>query len=157
MGKKSEVQVNNPFSEGLYSIKTKTRQSIIASGGTVDVVDTKTGEVQTGLNTISRQRLFDAENFIKLYPAGVMVLGKLSSRAENVLMYFLSELKYEDTVHFVLNKCMSYTGYTDKSHIYKAITELKSLEVIAASDKPKFFFINPLMFYRGDRLKLIRE
>ena len=157
MTKKSGIQANNPFSEGLYSIKTKTRQSIIASGGTVDVVDTKTGEVQTGLNTVSRQRLFDAENFIKLYPAGVMVLGKLSNRAENVLMYFLSELKYEDTVHFVLNKCMSYTGYTDKSHIYKAITELKGVEVIAASGKPKFFFINPLMFYRGDRLKLIRE
>jgi hypothetical protein len=157
MAKYTETEARNPFLGGLYSVKTKNRQSVIANGGVVDVVDTKTGEVQTGFNMVSRMRLFDAEGFIKLYPAGLVVFGGLSARAQKVLLYFLSELKYEDTVYFVLNRCKSYTGYTDKSHIYKAISELKDREVIAPSDKPKYFFINPLMFYRGDRLKLIRE
>lgn len=156
MAKPINANIGNPFLEGLYSVKTKNRQSVIANGGMVDVVDTKTGEVQTGFNMVSRMKLFDAEGFIKLYPAGLVVFGCLSSRAQKVLLYFLSELKYEDTIHFVLNKCKSYTGYTDKSHIYKAISELKASGVISISDKPKYFFINPLMFYRGDRLRLIR-
>lgn len=147
----------NPFLEGLYSVKTKTRQSVIANGGAVDVLDPKTGEYETGYNTVNRQRMFDADGFVKLYPAGIEAMGQLSVKAKGVLLYLLSELKYEDTVYFVLNKCKSYTGYTDKSHIYKAISELKDRKVIASSDRPKYFFINPLMFYRGDRLKLIRE
>lgn len=148
---------NNPFVKDLYSVKTKNRQSVIANGSVVDVVDTKTGEVQTGYNAVNRMRLFDAEGFIKLYPAGLIVFGELSSRAQKVLLYFLSELKYEDTVCFALDNCKEYTGYTDKSHIYKAISELKDRGVIASSYKPKHFFINPLMFYRGDRLRLIRD
>lgn len=156
MAEGNNTELRNPFLEGLYSVKTKNRQSVIADGGIVDVVDTNTGEVQKGFNMISRVKPFDAEGFIKLYPAGLLMLGDISSKAQRVLLYFLSEMKYDDSVCFDLNKCKAYTGYTDKSHVYKAIHELKNRGVIAPSDKAKYYFINPLLFYRGDRLKLIR-
>jgi len=153
MGK---LNVENPFLDGIKGIKTNLRTSVYAKGDTISVVDDSTGEVKgRGFNAIVREKQYDPERFVKLYKPGRNVLPELSVAATKVLWYLIGNMGYDDVISLNMEKTMKETGYRSQTMIYRAIAELKKHGVIANAYRNGPYYINPAMFYRGSRIKLI--
>ena len=150
------TELRNPFiSEESFTPKSKRK---IKRNKSLNEVYDADGVVHSGVIGFEvPPEPYDYQRFTKVYKQGWLVMSELSSSALKVLLYFISNMDYRDTVDFDIRKCTKFTGYKDKSHIYKAIRELKEKNVIADTDSPRLYFLNPMMFFLGkDRLKLLR-
>lgn len=146
----------NPFAELLYEIKTRVRPSYFAKGETVSVVDDDTGEIRgRGFNAVIHEKHIDTERFVKLYAKGYEVLPKLSIPASKVLWFLIRYLGYDDVITLNMDKALKETGYKSEAVIYRAISELKKHDIIANAYRNGMYYVNPTMFYRGNRLKLM--
>lgn len=153
-----EFNENNPFIEKLQNLKTGTRTAVCAKGNVVSMVDDDTGEVKGyGFNAVIREKQYDSERFVKMYAAGRKVLPNLSVTATRILWFIIDRMGYDDVITLNMAKLKKETGYKSDAAIYRAITELKKYNVIANAYQNGIYFINPAMFYRGNRLKLIKE
>jgi hypothetical protein len=143
---------DNPFINEV-DMDISNKMKIIANVGNKSIVDTSTGEIiPCNVFAMSRKRK-DVTPFIKMFSTGIFVLSKLSSCSVNVLMYILSTLNFkEDFILFDYKKCMEFTGYKSKSYIRVGLTGLIKYLVIAKGGK-NIYYINPSMFYKGDRMK----
>lgn len=150
------TELPNPFISEC-NFKPKSRRKIKRNKSLNEVYDAD-GVVHCGVIGFEvSPDLYDAQRFTKVYKQGWSIMSELSSSALRVLLYFISVMDYCDTVEFDIRKCTKFTGYKDKSHIYKAIKELKEKSVIAETDSPRLYFLNPTMFFLGkDRLKLLK-
>lgn len=150
------TELPNPFISS-ENFKPKSRRKIKRNVSSNEVYDAD-GVVHNGVIGLEiLPESYDSQRFTKVYKQGWFIMSELSSSALKVLLYFISVMDYCDTVEFDIRKCTKFTGYKDKSHIYKAIKELKDKSVIAETDSPRLYFLNPTMFFLGkDRLKLIR-
>jgi len=152
-----EFNESNPFIRKLDSIKTGTRTAVCARGNVVSMVDEDTGEVKgQGFNAVIREKQYDSERFVKMYAAGRKVLPNLSGAALKVLWYIIDHMGYDDIINLNMQKIKKETGYKSEAMIYRAITELKRYNVIANAYQNGIYYMNPTMFYRGNRLKLIK-
>lgn len=150
------TELPNPFISN-ENFKPKARRKINRNTSLNEVYDSD-GVVHSGIIGFETlPELYDSQRFTKVYKQGWAIMAELSNSAMKVLLYFISVMDYCDTVEFDIRKCTRFTGYKDKSHIYKAIKELKDKNVIAETDSPRLYFLNPTMFFLGkDRLKLIK-
>lgn len=150
------TELKNPFISEEH-FKPRARRKIKKNTSFNEVYDSD-GVVYEGVIGFEvLPELYDSQRFTKVYKQGWAVMSELSSSALRVLLFFISNMDYRDTVDFEIRKCTKFTGYKDKSHIYKAIRELKDKNVIAETDSPRLYFLNPTMFFLGkDRLKLLK-
>lgn len=150
------TELPNPFISS-DNFKPKSRRKINRNTSLNEVYDSD-GVVHSGIIGFETlPELYDSQRFTKVYKQGWAIMAELSNSAMKVLLYFISVMDYCDTVEFDIRKCTRFTGYKDKSHIYKAIKELKDKSVIAETDSPRLYFLNPTMFFLGkDRLKLLK-
>lgn len=149
-------KTENPFIENLYDIKTRTKNIIAKKGQVVDTVDRETGEIQSKYyDALVFPKVVDPTSFVKLYPSSYDVFKTLSKPATMMLWYFLSNLGYGDTVALNVAKAKEFTGYSSDKSIYNAISELKKADVIANHYRNSIYFVNPILFYRGQRMKLL--
>ena len=152
-----ESNESNPFIGGLQNLKTGTRTAVCAKGNIVSMVDDDTGEIKgRGYNAVIREKQYDSERFVKMYSAGRKALPNLSVAATRILWFIIDHMGYDDTVTLNMAKLMKETGYKSKAAIYRAISELKDNNIIANAYQNGIYYINPTMFYRGNRLKLIK-
>lgn len=153
----TRLNYKNPFISGIYDIKTGVKTSVCAKGEVVSLVDNNTGEIKgQGFNAVVKERQYDSERFVKIYATGREVLPKLSMAGTRVLWFLISVMGYDDVITLDLQKAKKETGYKSDAVIYRAITELKGYEIIANAYRNGLYYINPQMFYRGNRLKLIK-
>ncbi|NDV68624.1 replication/maintenance protein RepL [Dysgonomonas sp. 25] len=146
---------NNPFIGYLDSLKLGTRTAVCARGNTVSMVDEDTGEIRGhGYNAVIREKQYDSERFVKMYAAGRKVLPKLSAAATRILLFIIDHMGYDDIITLNMAKAKKETGYKSDAAIYRAISELKKHNVLANAYRNGIYYINPTMFYRGNRLKL---
>lgn len=151
-----EYNEKNPFIEALQQIKTGTKTAVCARGNIVSMVDEDTGEVRgQGFNAVIREKQYDSERFVKVYAAGRKVLPKLSLAAGKILWFIIDHMGYDDMITLNMAKIKKETGYKSNAAIYRAISELRSYDILADAYRSGVYYINPTMFYRGNRLKLI--
>lgn len=149
-----KTELPNPFISA-DTFKPKSRQKITPNKGSNEVYNAD-GEIHTGvIGFVSPPKPYDSYRFTKVYREGWKIMAELSVPALKVLFYFISVMDYSDTVEFNIHKCIKFTGYKDSATIYRSIKELKEKSILADTNIPKIFFINPLLIYRGDRLKLL--
>ena len=84
-------------------------------------------------------------------------LFELSKSAQKVFSYMLSRVKYDDILRFDIEECLKKTEYRSRPPIYSAIGELLQKEFIAKTKNQFVYWINPKLFYKGDRLVVMRE
>jgi hypothetical protein len=63
----------------------------------------------------------------------------------------------KDQVLFDLKDCMKFTGYNSKQSVYLGVSELLKNNFIARTPKAYTFFINPSIFFNGNRLVMVNE
>ena len=152
----------NPLFES-YRIKIKGKFDFgvaLESSYDFEVVNKETGEVETIRGTYKKRRKEVEVEFVKLY-ASDYLKADLSVTALKVFQKIIGE--YEKTK-------MS-GGYVDRIYLkwyngglnghkvgfskdtyYKGMSELLDKKVIAAC-QPDIFWVNPHIFFRGDRVK----
>lgn len=151
-----KLNYTNPFIESVYEVKTRVRPSYFAKGETVSVIDDSTGEIKgRGFNAVVHEKQIDTERFIKLYSKTYEILPLLSMSATKLLWFMLRSLGYDDVISLNMDNAKKVTGYKNDAVIYRALSELKKHNIIANAYRNGLYYINPTMFYRGNRLKLL--
>jgi hypothetical protein len=120
------------------------------------------GEVGIGMVAEKKVHgIHDHTKFAKLYQKGVSVIPELSNSALKFFKYILSEVLERQDCDYVILAVMPTLlacGYKKASRIifYESIKELVDKKVIVKKESYSRdqYWINPNMFFNGDRVKL---
>lgn len=153
----------NPFiTNALQTIEDNTkkvRKYFSADKIVLDVVNSNTGETEAFQNFVKYIDV-DHEQFSKLYLSNIQSFFDLSKSAIKVFCFIQTILKPNtDTFNFYLDECKEFTQLSTAS-VYKALAELVRSEFIARGKKDIVYYINPMIFFNGDRVvfaKAIRK
>lgn len=147
----------NPFINNLI-IKTKGRKITVARGSTL--IDSETGEVG-GCTEIAQVVEIDEGEFVKLFTRDLSVWFDLNRSAMRVFGALLATLQTSsigrDLVFFDLRSKALETFKISKSTFYRGLEELIEKGFIARHISSGWFFINPAMFFNGNRARFIKE
>lgn len=146
----------NPF---LDTLVVNSKNRIISKGRNADkaIINTTTGEFADETLFIALQKEVDKEHFVKIFQSQLKIIFDLSAKTLKVLSYLMSVATFDDQILFKVNDCLKYTGYTSRNTVTQAIAELLEKEIIARGYAPHLFYINPTVFYKGDRIVLLTE
>lgn len=145
----------NPFIPNLL-IKRSKKNIIIAKTDKA-IMSRETGEIEEDTIFIGTKKDLDKDQFVKIFHSHLQAIFDLSKSALKLFSYIASITEYGDKIIFNLENCKKYTGYNSKETIYRALAELLKADIIARSDASNLFFINPQIFYKGDRIVLVSE
>lgn len=145
----------NPFIANL--IIPKKNKVVKISTNVLPLVDTNTGELSE-MAFIGIREKVDKEQFVKIFKNSIQEMFSLSIQGIRVFGYFLSATQIStDLVVFSYKSCMEYTHYKSKNSINLGLTELMNNGFIAKSEIPNMYFLNPSIFFNGDRMMLVKE
>jgi len=148
--KQAIEEVNNSIVKK-YKTATKTDQKAI-----LQAFDPETGEV-LGHTQFIRQIEVDEQQFAKLYLSNFSAFFDLQPSAIKVFGYILNNLlPNKDFFYFNREDCMKYTGYTSDGSIFKGLAQLLASEIIARGKTDYIYFINPLIFFNGNRISFTK-
>lgn len=122
-----------------------------------NIVNIKTGEVDDDVLLTGKRRYVDGEQFVKIFVKEMNAIFDLSKASQKVFAHMLSKVTYNDLLILNIEECLEKTGYRSKGPIFKSLAELIQKEFIAKTKNQFVYWINPKLFYRGDRLVVIRE
>ncbi len=108
----------------------------------------------TGLETESNE-LIDRERFIKFFIPNLSYFNNLPGAAYRIFFsYILPNLRKDsDQVEFNIAKCKKMTNYSSVKDIYKGLSSLLKVNIIARGYN-NIYYINPTIVFNGDRRKL---
>jgi len=169
-----EPTETNPFHyELMYPVggrkeKNKTVGSL--SGGDVgfvtqgvDITNKKSGEVMEGTSLIMNvKKRVDTEAFVKLYTSGLASIFDLDTGAQkvlkNILLSYTEDDTYGDLIYYNFNHAQK-SGYPHKRTAWRnGLNLLMHNEFLCPCAKGDgWYWLNPTLFYRGDRMVLVSE
>lgn len=150
----------NPFVEQAISQieenTVKKNRFVHGSKGVESVVINSDGEV-TGHSVFLQHVEVDEDKFAKLYLSQFAAFWELTKPAIRVFGYIINNLlPRKDFVYIDLDEAIAYTGYSNTKMIYIGLAKLVELGIIARSQNHVKYFINPMMFFNGDRVTFAR-
>jgi hypothetical protein len=151
----------NPF---LQPSQVTTRRKRITVAGGKAVVDRDTGVIED-LAEIVIVKEVDDEQFVKLFTQNLKIFFGLSPVALKLLQVVLAQIQQtpnRDQVMLNLQVAESYFTTTgqerlSKTSFHRAVHELIDKCFIAESAINGLYFINPHLFFNGDRVRFVNE
>lgn len=127
------------------------------------LLDLQTGEIDPAKVQIVKQVRADKEQFVKLYTTHLKAFFELSTTAYKVLHYVLYEIQNNainsDEVYLSLVKAQIFFeeqgSKIGSSSFYKAMKELVEKLFLAETISQNIYYINPKLFFNGDRVEFI--
>lgn len=145
----------NPFVTSLI-LKTKKRNIAISNSNMV-LTNAETGELDNSRLFVGMTKNVDKEHFIKIYQSQLKVLFTLTSAGVKVFGYFMNEMAFNDRVLFDVKRAKDFTGYKSSERIFSGLAELLENEFVARTTIHNVYYVNPSIFFKGDRLVLFTE
>lgn len=149
----------NPFM-GEVIVKRGSKRITVGRAGSL--VDTDTGEIHATEISVIRQ--VDRSEFVKLFADGVKRFFELSPSGAKLLAYVLNvvqDLPGTDriTLHFMdyMERFPGEPKPMSKTSFFRGFSELLTKGFIAQSTVPNVYFINPKLFFNGDRARFVME
>lgn len=156
--RKMQKYEENPLVE---AGEIRSKQKTVRAIGTGKMVDTITGEVVAGTAVVVRKHV-DEEHFVKVFAEGVKASFDLKPPGFKV---FQLVLKAAQTGAFGVD--WIYLYFMDavqdpdmpisQQTFHRGLKELIAKRFIAASSRPNIFWINPHLFFKGDRVAFVTE
>lgn len=153
----------NPYI-GTRAQYKRARKRTVIKGGKM-VVDSATGEIEDTAELVTTHEV-DGEQFVKLYTKELKLLFSLSPSAMKVLQVVLQQVQGaigKDTILLNMAIVEKYFKTQDakpvpRTTFYRCVKEMIKKGFIApATDSRDLFFINPNLFFNGDRVRLVTE
>ena len=130
-----------------YKTATNTEEKAI-----LKAYDENTGEV-LGHTQFIRKIEVDEDQFTKIYLENFQQFFNLKTQSIRVFGYIMTRLKpNQDYFYFDLDECKEYTGYKSQQSVYNGLGGLISNEIIARGKKDSIYYINPMVFFNGNRI-----
>lgn len=159
---RSNISPNsNPLISGTV-VTSKERR--VAAGMRSDLIDPDTGAVQA-ISSIHRVKQVDDAEFVKVFSEGVKAMYGLTRTGTRVFQAILDEYQgtkmnggYADAIYlnwFGGGLCGRDVGMSEKT-FNRGLKELLLNQFIAPRS-PNLYWVNPALFFKGDRVALIRE
>lgn len=154
------VYAKNPFWQATH-VKIGTKKVTMAGGF---VAKDDTGET-ISVAGVHRVEEVDEDQFVKLFTRNSALFFDLNKPAQKMLWFILLQLQsqpgrdgvwilWRDVEDWIQQK--EITGLS-RPNYHRAIAELLHKKLIAESDRTNFYWINPHVFFNGDRLVYIQE
>lgn len=148
------VNDKNPFIKEILEIEISTRKRMLA-GKSDSLIVNKEGEV-IGQQVFAILEKVDKKSFTKVYKSGWLGMFDLSKAAIKVFSYItIASKPNKDRVFFDMKECKEHTSYKTHQPINTGLAELIEKGFIARTDKSYLYYINPTMFFNGNRATLI--
>lgn len=154
----------NPFWESLEMDLKRKRITLAGEDGPKALVSLATGHKE-GVVEVTRAYEVDAERFVKIFTRHLSVFFDLSQNGLRLFEYVLFEVgrsHSKDAIHMHpkdadrYHKGVGRKGYSRSSY-YRAVSELCDRGLIAEADIPWKYFINPAVYWNGDRARFVTE
>lgn len=153
----------NPFVQAEAQYKTSKKRTVV-KGGKV-VYDRETNTVENTAELVTCHQV-DAEQFVKLYTKDLKQLFSLTASAMRLLQLVLNQVQQnigKDTI--LLNVPIMERYFTEldvkpmsRPTFYRCLGEMIDKAFLApTTDSRDLFFINPNLFFNGDRVRLVKE
>lgn len=148
------VYKENPFLASTV-ITTRQKRTTVVAGA--PIIDGKTGEVTR--NEIRQIVEVDDGQFIKFFTKEAQVFFDLSSTALKALVVVMvSAQRHMGTDRIWLKFDEESELFTfSKQTFYRGLAELAERKVIAKTTDAHWYFLNPNIFFNGDRATFVRE
>ena len=152
------VYIRNPFWEP-YEVKVGHR--IITVAGGMHISEEGEQVSHSGIHVVEE---VDKDQFIKIYTKNMKLIFDLKPITQRVLMAVLDAVQKApgmDRIYlnwFVVEdfSIEHDLGVSERS-FYNSIKEMILKGFIAESDQPNMYWINPHLFFNGDRMRFIKE
>jgi hypothetical protein len=144
----------NPFVEkAIQDIKIVRKTQTIRPKGRGEIQSIVYNDEVTGHSAFMRFIEVDEDKFAKLYLSQLCAFWELSKPALRVFSYILTVMQpKKDNFIFIMEDCLTYTGYSQRNHVTSGLSNLVEAGIIARSKQHFKFFINPLVIFNGDRV-----
>jgi len=148
-------EAKNPFRKELLEDfqVVKKREYIDQAGqkGVTNTIISRDGQ-EVGESRFFRYKKYDPEQFAKVFVSRVTAMWDMPKPASRVFSYILKILpKDKDTIYFDMKDCLKYTKYNNETSVWNGIRWLMMNDFVAKSDRTNLYFINPTIFFNGDR------
>lgn len=148
-----EVYEHNPFSNDIKAIGKGIKQHIIKRADDKILVNVNTGEVENGSSVFIQKQVVDKEKFIKLFHDNLRIFYQLKSSTFKILLYIFEVLiMNKDHIYFSINDCIEKTHIKSRATITSALSDLIENKIIARTKDHYKYFINPTIFFNGNRV-----
>ena len=158
--KVSKYQMNkkNPFiDETIHHVDKGEKVILMGTKSNDLLIDKETGEIKAH-SVFAKRIKVDKAQFRKVYVNSLAAWFELSKTGLKVLGYIMSVLKPNyDSFDFDFEDCMEYTKYKSKNSVISGLSELLENRFIARGANPYKYFVNPTIFFNGDRLTFLRH
>lgn len=150
--------------KGIVVYKNKYTQ--VETNGPLAITDTKSGE-SVSVAQVRKVELVDSDKFVKLYIANLDAFFDLKPGTIRIMTAVLSEVAdarnaHGDTIYLNYNRVKEYfsakgTKPPARPTFFSAMAEMVEKGFIAPSVDTNLWFINPTIFFNGDRIRFVNE
>lgn len=155
--------ITNPFWEG-FELTTKKKRTTLQTDEEQVLVGVKTG-IATNATEITKVYEVDDEKFLKVFSRFLHVffdIRKSTQKLFEVVLYEIGKKANQDLVYLHPIQASNYherrgSKYSQAS-FYRSINEMKEVGfIVKSAEGPNLYFVNPAIFWNGDRIKFITE
>ena len=164
--RKHPKHAQNPFIDDQLITQLSGTKNVFYTQTTRNaIVDMATQEATPATLQVVKKIRADKENFVKLYTTHLKAFFELTTTAYKVLQYVLhtvqTESINEDKVYLSISKSKKFFDEQGSSispaSYYRAMKDLVEKLFLAESEEAYIYFINPQLFFNGDRIEFITK
>jgi len=157
-----EPTSSNPFVNELARTIVTRKQYSAVSTKTHQIIDMSTGELSEQEAVLSRAKPVEKNEFLKIFSAGISAMFDLPKGAQELFKAILHAYvaqKFKPETIYLNPDALLEAGYSrQKGARIKAMNILINNGFIAeVKNRPHQFWINPNMFYKGNRMTLVQS
>lgn len=142
-----EAVVEHTVKQKRFALGNKQNKAAIVNVGSGEIV---------GETALFSYKTVDNESFAKVFTKSISKWAGMTKATSFVFEYILKELKPDkDSVYLYEGDFIEKYPSMSKNAFYRGIGWLLSNDFVAKSKKPNIYFINPTLFFNGDRLALV--
>ena len=156
---------HNPLINPRDSVHIEKKKKFQTVGETREMVDTKTGEIVEQSSQIVTVKEVDDAHFVKIFREGIAAAYELSRTGQRVFGLILERYEQEpltggfaDTIKLAWfdNGLFGEDIGMSQQTYNRGMRELLEKKFIAPK-MPNEFWVNPALFFKGDRVAFIKE
>lgn len=152
----------NPFVD-TATITTRRKRTVVVKGGKA-IVDGETGETED-LAEVVMVREVDDQQFVKVFTQNLKAFFDLSPVAMKLLQVVLHQVQQTPNSDKILLNLAMVEDYfirteqtaMSKTSFHRAVKEMIDKRFIAESLMSGLYYINPHLFFNGDRVRFVQE
>jgi len=135
--------------------KVPTKQMKVRAGNKETLYDEDGNEA--GSKDFYKYVEYDPASYTKVFHDNVREFYPLKESSFKVFFYMTKLLKpHKLEFTFYRDECAKEVGISETT-IYRALAELIQYDFIAKTKRDEKFFINPTLWFNGDRVRFIKE